>query len=148
MIYSIGTSNRSIDEFMAPLIARNVRCAIDVRSRPYSRLHWCNQSRLISHLSRRKMEYVWLGNLLGGDVNPETDMRSIKRGIQQVLDHATFGSVAYFCAEGDPARCHRSRLVGRVLLETYGVVTENILRDNSIEDIDTTLCRALPLGGG
>lgn len=141
MMYSIGTSNRSIGEFLAPLVTRDIHCVVDVRSRPFSRLKWFNQSQLISHLSSRCIDYFWLGNLLGGDASPVTDMPSVVQGLQQILDRAAIGPVAYFCAEGDPARCHRSYLVGRLLFELHGVVTENILRDDSIEDIDSTLCR-------
>ena len=141
MIYSIGTSNRTVDEFMVPLLRHNVCCVIDVRSRPYSRLGWFCKAQLASHLYANCIDYIWLGNLLGGHVNPTTDMNTIQKGLATILSHAENGSIAYFCAEGDPAQCHRVLLVGRFLLELHGVVTENILRDDSIEDVDETLCR-------
>jgi hypothetical protein len=50
-------------------------------------------------------------------------------------------NVATFCAEGDPAQCHRAYFVGALLLVRHGVVTRSILRDDREEDITRTLLR-------
>jgi len=140
-MYSVGTSNRSIYEFVDLLRTRNVELAFDVRSKPYSRFRWFNQSQLNSFLNQANIEYLWLGAQLGGELDAVNDLSVIRSGVVRMLNMSENRSVAYFCAEGDPAQCHRSGVIGRLLLEQYGVVTENILRDGTVEDIDQTLCR-------
>lgn len=138
MFYSIGTSNRAIDEFIHELTSRGVIVAIDVRTRPNSRFSWFRKNSLSQHLKTAGIDYVWLGSVLGGHISLDDN---ITKHLHQMIKLSHDGPLAYFCAEGDPINCHRTTLVGRQLLEDCGIVTSNILRDGSVEDIDSTLLR-------
>ena len=53
-------------------------------------------------------------------------------------------NIAIFCAEGDPAACHRTWDIGASLLVRYGVIARSILRDGREEDVTDTLRRVPP----
>ena len=143
MLYTIGTSNRTADEFYGELARRSVGHVIDVRSSPYSRLSWFNGSTMSVETSRRGMTYRWMGRHLGGRSSIsalDPDFATSLRVLQSI---AATASTAMFCAEGDPAHCHRSYLVGRALLE-LGDEVVSIRRDGSEEGLRATLARMKP----
>ena len=65
-IYSLGTSNRSIEEFMGILKAYGVEVAADVRSFPQSRFPHFQQAELAPLLRKGGIIYAYLGEELGG----------------------------------------------------------------------------------
>jgi len=94
--------------------------------------------------TRRGIVYGWSGGFLGGLNNIPTTDRRFEVCAEAVLDATDHGPVAVFCAEGDPAQCHRSWKVAAHLLVRFGVVTTNILRSGRDEDVRTTLARTHP----
>jgi uncharacterized protein (DUF488 family) len=139
LIYTIGTSNRTEAEFFEPLIARGVRCIVEVRSTPWSRFAQFQKARLEQTAARYGMRYVWMGEVLGGKNDIRTDDPAFLAALDQLLEFD--GPIALMCAEGSPTECHRSWKVGAALLVHRGVVARNILRDRREEEVTRTLLR-------
>ena len=145
MLYTIGTSNRDGDDFFRQLDRRGVHQLVDVRSSPYSRSPWAGREALQIAATRHGIQYAWSGSLLGGRHPIPTTHRDYQIAADAVLDATDAGPVAIFCAEGDPAQCHRSWKVAAYLLVQHGVVASNILRNGQEEDVMDTLRRTRPV---
>ncbi len=65
-LFTVGHSNRSLDDFINLLNSHNIRCIVDLRSNPSSRFEQFNQDMLDYALSKHGINYNYLGNLLGG----------------------------------------------------------------------------------
>lgn len=144
---TVGHSNHPIGAFLELLRRHGVEVVVDVRSRP--------TSAYAPHFDRSSLErsaagagwgYVFLGDKLGGRprgrefygadgrVNYARVARSTPflRGIERLVELAAESRVAILCTEEDPLRCHRRRLVGRVLLER-GIGLEHLRGDGRVE---------------
>lgn len=144
MIFSIGTSNRSLPEFLRELDRRKITCIVDVRSSPWSRNAPFCAPAIERWSERHGVLYRREGEILGGRSElPLDDPRYTDR-LGAIISAACREPVAIFCAEGDPADCHRSWDIGASLLVRYGVIVRGILRDGREEDITDTLARVNP----
>jgi hypothetical protein len=85
--------------------------------------------------------YRFEGCVLGGRSEILENDEAYLQALERLVSWASDQSIAIFCAEGDPAQCHRSWSVGAALLRRYGIVTRSILRNNEEEDITATLRR-------
>lgn len=141
MLLTIGTSNRTREEFFQELVKREVWLMVDVRSKPYSRNLWASDRALELEGVRQGIQYAWSGSVLGGLNLIPTTARAFRIAAESLLDATDRGPVAIFCAEGDPAQCHRSYKVAAHLLVQHGFVTTNILRDGADEEVRDTLAR-------
>ncbi|RLG80785.1 MAG: hypothetical protein DRO09_02715, partial [Thermoprotei archaeon] len=66
-VYTIGHSNRAIDEFIQVLRRWGIKAVVDVRRFPVSRKYpWFNREALMNVLASKGVKYFWLGELLGG----------------------------------------------------------------------------------
>ncbi len=134
-IYSIGHSNRSIEEFIGLLVEFRIQTLVDVRSIPGSaKFPQFNKEALEQSLSTVTIDYVWLEQLGGrrrkrkGFVSPNTAWTSLgfrnyadymmedefKVGVGRLLDLAGRSTTAYMSAEAVYWRCHR-RLISDYL---------------------------------
>jgi len=127
--FTIGHSNRSLDELLSLLHENGIEVLIDVRSWPSSKKfpHF-NRDVLKERLKAEGILYLWLGRELGGyrkkglgDKSPNKAWDSVgfrnyadhtlseefQRGIRQLLRYAEDHRVAYMCAEKFYWRCHR-----------------------------------------
>ncbi|WP_340693238.1 DUF488 domain-containing protein [Hyphomonas sp.] len=143
MIYSIGTSNRTLEEFIRTLQKHEITIAIDVRSRPTSRFPHFRQKALAAELALRDIDYIWLGDVLGGEPSMHITADQQDDAMGTIVQLASHQHVVVFCAEGDPAQCHRSWNIGQQLLQKWGLVTVSVLRNGSLEDVDETLSRTV-----
>lgn len=143
-LYTVGSSNRSADQFFGELCSRTVKALIDVRSRPSSRLQHFRRAAIEPEAQRRGIDYSWRGELLGGLNDIRTDDVGFVEALYELARYADSHRVAIFCAEGDPANCHRSWKVAAALLVRHGIEAINILRDGSEERLTTTLLRTRP----
>lgn len=84
------------------------------------------------------------GDVLGGRADIALDDPRYIERLEQIIDAARRERIAIFCAEGDPAACHRSWDIGASLLVRYGVIARSICRDGREEDITDTLARVRP----
>ena len=141
MLYTIGTSNRSFEDFVRPLRSYGVTTAFDVRSRPYSRFRHFNRDRLEAALADRRIAYRWLGETLGGEATVHINSHEARRTLTELVDMCRTANGVIFCAEHDPASCHRTWAIGKALLGQFDVSVLNILKNDELEPIDHTLQR-------
>ncbi len=110
-IYSLGTSTRSIDEFLALLKAYEIKAAVDVRSFPVSRFPHFSRDSLEKHLLQEGILYYYLGQELGGfrKGGYAAHRRSewFKKGIDELERVAKRRTTVFFCSERFPWKCHR-----------------------------------------
>ena len=120
VIFTIGTSNRSLEEFVHLLQISGIEMVVDVRSFPTSRFHHFRRGALSQSLGEAGLGYSYLGKELGGyrKGGYEAYMQSqdFLRGRELLERMATRCRYAILCAERLPQRCHR-RFIGRSLEE-------------------------------
>lgn len=66
MIFSIGHSNRTLDEFLRILKKYGIELVMDVRRFSTSKWGWFKKENLQEALNGRDISYEYLGDLLGG----------------------------------------------------------------------------------
>ncbi|MBW2039193.1 MAG: DUF488 domain-containing protein, partial [Deltaproteobacteria bacterium] len=117
-IYSLGTSTRTIEEFMGILKAYDIAVAADVRSFPQSRFPHFQQAELTRFLKEERIDYVYLGKELGGyrrgGYESYVGTPSYNQGLERLEEIAKGKTTVFFCAERLPWRCHR-RFIGASL---------------------------------
>jgi uncharacterized protein (DUF488 family) len=147
VIYTIGHSTHSWEDFLKLLAAHDIEVVADVRSKPYSRFNpQFNRDALASGLEEAGRRYLFLGKELGGKPqDPERPLADelvweyirsrpqFKEGLTKLLEEARRAKVCLLCAESDPARCHRGQLLAPEL-EEQGVEVRHILADGSLLD--------------
>lgn len=147
ILYTIGHSNHTIEDFIGLLKRYEVTAVADIRSAPYS--HYCpqfNKDILGADLKTANIEYMFLGKELsarpddpscyeGGRVSFQriAKREEFKRGLQHLLTGISKYRIALMCAEKDPLQCHRTVLVCRYL-KGQNLSIKHILEDGSIED--------------
>ncbi len=133
-IFTLGTSTRSPEEFLALLRHWQITLVADVRSWPQSRLkHFCQEdfSRL---LATGGVEYVHLGESLGGyrrgGYAAHMKTEAFARGLERLEELARDERIAVVCAERLPWRCHR-RFIGQALSQRGWHVVHIIDQDRT-----------------
>jgi uncharacterized protein (DUF488 family) len=136
MLYTVGHSDRSMEQLVRVLEHAGIRVLVDVRRYPGSRRHpQFNKGSLQSALADRDIEYRWRGEALGGR-RAAADSRHAGLGsgmmqayaqhmesdaflqaAQEVAALATSHRVALMCAERLPEHCHRSLIADYFTLE-------------------------------
>ncbi|MFN3778544.1 MAG: DUF488 family protein [Brevundimonas aurantiaca] len=144
MIFTIGTSDRTLAGFRNELEKRKIRHLVDVRSSPRSRLAHFNRSQMEQWCERSGIFYRWAGDVLGGMSESEVGDELYTVALSLIIQAGTREPLAIFCAEGDPRECHRSYEVAAALLVGFGVEAVNIRRDGSDEVITRTLAFTKP----
>lgn len=128
-IYSIGYGSRDINSFVLLLKKHEISTLVDIRSMPASRLKPdYNKKRFAQKLLLEGIEYIFLGDALGGKpknqdlyTNGIVDYDKVeldsqyKSGILELIKQATMRTVCIMCAELKPIDCHRMNLVGETL---------------------------------
>lgn len=128
LCYSIGYSNRKIDDFMRLLLDYEINCVVDVRSVPYSKGEKTivyNSDNIKKVLNKQGIYYIYMGKELGARNEECIDEQGIiyyeairknnsyKSGITRLIDGINKGyNIAIMCAEKDPLNCHRAILIG------------------------------------
>ena len=147
VIYTIGHSTHTGEDFLKLLATHGIEVVADVRSRPYSRFNpQFNRDALLSRLEEAGRRYLFLGQELGG--KPQDPDRPLadelvwgyirsrpqfREGLAKLLAEARHAKVCLLCAEADPARCHRGQLLAPEL-ESRRVEVRHILADGSLLD--------------
>lgn len=140
-IYTVGHSNRSIEELTDLLCAAGVRCLVDVRAQPYSRRHpQFRREAMRDALSEAGIGYRWEGAGLGGHRHPQPSSphHALSEAFRGYADHMTTPEfaeaiervlvltsqqrVALMCAEALPESCHRSLIADQLTRAGYRVV--------------------------
>ncbi len=129
-MYTVGHSNRTLDEFLKILHRYNIVLIIDVRRWPTSRrVPWFRREELEHALRREGIDYVWLGDLLGG-YRPggyENYMKTqdYAKGIEllrKYIDSVVQGYPAIMCRERLWFKCHRRYISDTLTSLGYEVV--------------------------
>ncbi len=147
ILYTIGHSNHTIEDFIALLKRYGVTCIADVRSAPYSR--YCpqfNKGALAASLQAAGITYMFLGKELGARPDDLSCYEGVcvnfqhiakreefKRGLERLLAGTSRYRIALMCAEKDPLQCHRTILVARHI-KRHNLCIKHILADGNIED--------------
>lgn len=146
---TVGHSNHPVDRFLGLLERAGVTAIADVRSAPYSRsVPQFNREALRDVLAGAGIAYVWLGDALGGkrgDALPPAP-ELVKAALDRLAEGARRFRVALMCAEADPARCHRARLVAPLLLARRHAVT-HLRTDGALEEHAAVVQRIATLDG-
>jgi len=147
-LITVGHSNRSLEELVARLGSAGVQAVADVRSSPFSRYSpQFNRDRLAGALKAAGIEYVWLGEQLGGrppedrlyDASGRVDYAALAEhprflaGLARLRAGMAKYRLAVLCSEEDPVRCHRRSLIG-YLLSNEGVLLEHLRADGQLEE--------------
>jgi uncharacterized protein (DUF488 family) len=119
LLYTLGTSTRTIEEFLGILEMKGINQVADVRSFPGSRRypHFSKEA-LAESLQQAGIGYFWLGEKLGGyrKGGYEAWMQSedFADGLVELEALAARAPTVIICAEAVPWRCHR-RYIGFAL---------------------------------
>lgn len=139
-IFTIGHSNRAIDEFIALLRAFDIEQVIDIRTIAKSRHNpQFNQADLRKALKNNRIGYRHLKGL-GGLRHAKKDSintawrnasfrgyadymqtNAFKENLERLMEYAQKKRVAIMCAEAVPWRCHRSLIADALLLNGFNV---------------------------
>jgi uncharacterized protein (DUF488 family) len=130
-LYTIGHGRREIGEFIQLLHQNAIEYLVDVRSVPFSRFNpQYNQKALSASLEKAGIRYVFMGDLLGGRPKDEScyvdgkidysilsQKPFFQKGIERLKKaYMNENRLAIMCSESDPRHCHRSKLIGNVLI--------------------------------
>jgi uncharacterized protein (DUF488 family) len=110
-IFTLGTSNRSEEDFIEIILSYGINTVADVRSFPRSKILTFTQEYLADLLRREGLKYSFLGPELGGlrkgAYSAYTETDEFKLGIDKLEEIAAVGTVVIICAEKFPWKCHR-----------------------------------------
>jgi uncharacterized protein (DUF488 family) len=125
-IYTLGSSTRGPQEFIALLKIYRINKIIDVRSFPTSRFEHFKQENLEDMLKQSGIKYVYLGNDLGGyrkgGYEAYTKTQAYRHGISKIEGVATKESCAILCAERFPWKCHRRFIANSLQMLGWKVI--------------------------
>ncbi|MBS7649780.1 MAG: DUF488 domain-containing protein [Candidatus Bathyarchaeia archaeon] len=144
IIYTVGHSTRTIEEFIEILSDYSVETVVDVRRWPTSKKHphYCIDS-LRENLLRVGIRYRWMGENLGGyvknglgDESPNMGWKSrgfrnyadyamtqrFRAGLDEVASIGFNETVACMCAERFYWRCHRRILSDYLTIRGFKVI--------------------------
>ena len=150
VLYTIGHSNREIDEFMGLLKNNEIEALIDVRKLPGSAKYpHFNQNELSRSLSSAGISYIHLSEL-GGRRKPNKDSintiwknksfqayadymatAEFRNGIEVILEHARKKRTAIMCSEAVWWRCHRALIAD--YLKSTGIEVYHIMSATSTQ---------------
>jgi uncharacterized protein (DUF488 family) len=147
-VYSIGSSNRSFPEFLEVLCHYGIEIVADVRRFPTSRFPHFTHERLRLLLEERGIEYLYLGDSLGGyrseGYGQFTETPDYKDGLKHLEELGKEKVLAFVCAERLPWKCHR-RFIGRDLTKRGWDVFHILERDRIWTPKDEDDQQSLPL---
>lgn len=138
-IFTIGHSNRTIEQFITILINNKIGCLVDVRSYPGSKaMPQFNKDLLKKELAKYKIKYFHLPELGGRRkqiTNIHTSIESpgfssyadhmmtdnFKNGLKLLKRIGRKCRTAYMCAEALYYRCHRRMISDRLEYDGWQV---------------------------
>jgi uncharacterized protein (DUF488 family) len=147
MLFSVGHSNHTIDNFVSLLKGAGVTLLADVRSYPKSRYApQFNRDAMERSLPENGIKYLYLGKELGGMAREKISAQDFERGLSRLISESEKQPTAMMCAERDPLDCHRWLWLSRELT-ARGVEISHILANGKIESQRETEDRLLEAEG-
>ncbi len=111
LIYTMGTSTHTKEEFLQFLRHYHIHTVVDVRSFPQSRFEHFNRVNLETALSKEGFHNIFLGKSLGGfrrgGYPAYTKTIAYQEGISHLERVGREHTTAFICAERFPWKCHR-----------------------------------------
>lgn len=133
-IYTIGTSNRTLDEFIDLLEYYKISLLIDIRRFPTSKFECFKKENLENSLKEEGIDYFYLGKELGGyreeGYKNYIKTKEFKKGLDKLIELAMDRNVALCCSEKFAFKCHR-RFVG-FILKKFGYEVIHILEKDKV----------------
>ena len=146
--WTVGTSNRSLEEFLGLLEAYQIEAIADVRRFPMSKHKHFKQENLKACLKQRGIAYhhvTELGGYRKGGYTKYMRTAEFEVGLRYVEQLAASQRVAIMCAELLFFRCHRRFIADA--LKQRGHTVLHIIDEKRIEEhkglADTTADRTL-----
>ncbi len=138
LLFTVGHSTRTLEQFIQLLRAHGVMRLVDVRTIPKSRHNpQFNRETLPKDLRRAGIRYTHLASL-GGLRRPRADSANLawrnasfrgyadymqtkefEAGLKRLIELAQKECVAVMCAEALPWRCHRSLIADALLVRGF-----------------------------
>lgn len=151
VIFTIGHSTRSIDEFIGLLETCEVRRIVDVRTIPRSRhnpqfdketlpksLKKCHIGYIhikglggLRHAKKDSMNTAWRNASFRGFAD-YMQTEDFKKSLERLIKLARQRTIAIMCAESVPWRCHRSLIADA--LQVRGIGVKHIMSLKSCKD--------------
>ena len=154
VIYTVGHSTHSIDEFIKILQAYIIELVVDVRTIPKSRHNpQFNENELKFALERRGIGYLHLKELGGLRHTTKTSVNTgwrnpsfrgfadymqtpeFQKAIGLFIEISKPKQTVIMCAEAVPWRCHRSLISDALVIrdiEVKNIMTEKVVKAHSI----------------
>jgi len=145
-IYTIGHSNVDAITFLDLLKEKDIFTLIDVRSSPFSKYapHF-NREELKKSLEQRGIEYIYMGDRLGGKPSDSScyvadkvsypkiaNKKWYQDALSQLIEISSSKKTTIMCSEEDPSNCHRNLLISQSLLNR-GLAVMHIRADGQLE---------------
>ncbi len=128
IIYTIGHSNRGLEEFLSILKSYDISLVVDVRRFPSSRKfpHFDRES-LKPVLEGSGIRYEWLGELLGGfrkgGYVSYMKTEEFRKGLNELIDLIeSWKNPAIMCKERLWFKCHRRFIASALRERGYRIV--------------------------
>jgi uncharacterized protein (DUF488 family) len=126
LIYTIGTSTRTIEEFLYLIRKFKLQAIVDVRRFPTSKFDHFKKDNLALKLGEGGIRYLFLGDVLGGfrkgGYLKHTQKPEFVKGIDKLKKIASEFTTAFICAERFPWRCHRRFIASRLAEDGWKVI--------------------------
>lgn len=154
-VYSIGHGNKNIDCFISELKSFGIKYLLDIRSKPFSK--WSpnfNKEILKKKIEKENIKYVFVGDALGGlpkDKSCYNENGKIvynfirnkdffKNGLSRIVTANNKNiKIVLMCSESNPEECHRSKLIGKELLEKNNLSINHIISKNDFKSQETVI---------
>ncbi len=124
-LWTVGTSKRSMKEFLHVLRAYQIKVIVDVRRFPTSRYRHFKQEPFKECLEQHGIEYqhvIKLGGYRKGGYRKYMKTADFERGLACVEELAASKRVALMCAELLFSHCHRRFIADALTLRGHTVV--------------------------
>jgi uncharacterized protein (DUF488 family) len=138
-LYTIGHSNHLAEAFIQLLLQQDIACLADVRTFPFSKYNkQFNKENLAALLDKQGIEYVWMGETLGGkrdDLQSPMGFRqdelfnqdaAYQKGIEELIRITSLKRTAMMCSEENPRHCHRHKIISCTLLYRKTVAAQQL----------------------
>lgn len=140
-LYTIGHSDRSLEDFLSLLEKFGIQILIDIRAYPHSnRFPHFSEHFLRERVKDANIDYHWAGRQLGGMRKPARatshpalsrdsfrgfaeymETTDFEHAINHLLKLAAKSPTAIMCAEKDALSCHRSLISDYLVLKNVAV---------------------------
>jgi len=121
-LYTMGHSNKSIEEFIALAKEYGITDIVDVRSRPYSKYNpqYCREP-FQAKLSQSGIKYHFRGKNFGG-LDGNIQFKETITKLLSAIKNKPENTYAVVCSEAKPEDCHRMQTIEPEAIKQGGEV--------------------------